>query len=449
VAVETALARGAESGSDLRAHAEVKLLGRDELRTLAPGFAWNVYLGTLGTPPVESLLVTSTDYFAALQTVVAGNSLESLKGYLRWQLVHAAAPLLPRAFVAESFAFFHQTLEGTRQPPPRWRRCVTATDADLGDALGRAFVEQAMPAESKARIVRMVDNLEQALATDITTGTWMTDRTKRRALVKLRAIRNRVGYPDVWSDDSALAVVRGDALGNRQRARAFALRREIATVGHAPDRDEWPLTTPTVNASYLPLGNEVDFPAGILQPPFFDARRDAAANYGAIGSMMGHELTHGFDDIGRRFAADGSQSDWWSAEDSAEFDRRASCLADQYSTYTTADGMHVDGRRTLTENLADAGGVRISYMAWRSTAEGRKETVLDGFTPDQRFFLAFAQSYCSKSAPELARQLVQIDSHAPDRVRVVGALADMPEFARAWSCPASAPMVRQNPCRVW
>jgi putative endopeptidase len=450
LAFETALARGA---LDLVSRRDPKRLdhrlSRQQLAALTPAFDWNAYLGSTGSPAFESLQVYEPDFLKALNAVLAASSVEQLRTYLRWQLLHASAPLLPRAWEEENFAFFDKALGGAREIEPRWRRCEAATGADLGEALGRVYVEQAFSAQARERILELVEGLERALASDITTASWMVEETKRQALLKLRAVRNKIGFPAVWRDYGALQVVRGDALGNSQRANEFELARQLAKIGKPLDREEWLMAPQEVNAYYSVQRNEVVFPAGILQPPFFDAGRDDAANYGAIGSVIGHELTHGFDDAGRQFAADGDLRDWWAKQDAAAFEKRAACIADQFSGFTAIGDVKVNGRLTLGEDVADAGGLRIAYQAYRSSRLVHPAKTLDGFTPEQRFFIAFAQNFCAATTPELERLMAQTDTHAPDRFRVNGSLADDAEFAQAFACKAGAPMVRQPACRVW
>ncbi len=450
VAVETALARGALDPVSRRDPERLDhLLSRPELEALTPAFNWNSYFGALGAPPMESLLVTEPAFLRAMAAAVAASGIDRLRSYLRWQVVHAAAPLLPRAFAAEDFAYFQQALLGVRQPAPRWRRCVAATGDDLDQDLGRAYVEQALTPAVKQRVLTMVDSLQLAFTTDISTRTWLTDPTKRRALVKLRAMRSEIADPGAWHADPALSIVRGDALGNRRRAAAAALARQVARIGNSPDRDEWQLAPWAADALYDPSRNDVTLPAGLLQPPFFDPQGDDAANYGALGSIIGSQLAHGFDDVGRRFDADGSLRDWWPPADLAEFDRRATCIADQYAAAAAPGDPQTDAHLTLGDDLDGAAGLRIAFLAYRSQSRGHPAAAVAGFDPEQRFFLAFAQTYCSASDPQQARWLAETGSHAPDRVRVLGALADSPEFAHAFSCPLGKPIVGRDPCRLW
>ena len=372
-----------------------------------------------------------------------------LKAYLRWHVLRTAADLLPKAFAEASFDFFGRTLTGQQTPAPRWRRCVADTDAQLGEALGQAFVEQAFGATAKADTLQMVQNIKTAMRQDIDAAPWMSAETKKAAMAKLEAVVDRIGYPDEWRDYSSVRVTRDEALGNRERARAFARARTLAKIGQPVDRGEWNMTPPTVNAYYSPDRNTINFPAGILQRPFYQSSRDAAINYGGAGAVIGHELTHGFDDQGRKFDGQGNLRDWWTATDGKAYDDRASCIADQYSSYTVAGDTKINGRLTLGENTADNGGARLALMAYLAGPGAKAKDKIDGFTPEQRFFLGFAQKGCGSSRPEAERLQAQTDPHSATRYRVNGPVANMPEFAKAFSCKANAPMVRTTACRVW
>src|SRR5687768_11353067 len=451
--IETALARASLERVKRRDPANrYHPMPKTELAGLAPAFGWDAYFAAVAAPPVRSLNVTWPDFFKGMQAVVADKEIGALKRYLRWHALHYAAPLLPAAFVNEDFAFYGKTLTGAKELRPRWKRCVQLVDAHLGEALGQRYVEATFGAEGKERMSKMVAALERALEKDIRELPWMTDATRRQALAKLAAITNKIGYPDRWRDYRMVKIARNDALGNAERAESFELRRQLAKIGQPVDRGEWLMTPPTVNAYYMSLQNNINFPAGILQPPFFERAMDDAVNFGAVGSVIGHELTHGFDDQGRKFAANGDLTDWWTAADATEFEKRAACFADQYGAYTVAGGeVKLNGRLTLGENTADNGGVRIAHMALLDTlAAGPTAAPLrDGFTPEQRLFLAWGQIWCQNETEESARLRAQTDSHSPGRYRVIGVVSNMPEFARAFSCPAGSPMVRENPCRVW
>jgi endothelin-converting enzyme/putative endopeptidase len=442
-----------------------------ELQALTPGFDWKAYLAAAGGPPVTELNVTVPDFFKALNTQLESAPLDVWRAYLRWHLLHENAGLLPAAFVNEDFAFYGNTLTGAKELRPRWKRCVALVDSELGEALGRRYVEATFGEAGKERTSRMVAALEVALQRDIETLPWMTEATKAQALGKLRAVANKIGYPDRWRDYSSLRIARGDALGNELRAEAFEVRRDLGKIGTRLDRSEWSMSPPTVNAYYSPLQNNINFPAGILQPPFYDNDMDDAVNFGGIGAVIGHELTHGFDDSGRKFAANGNLADWWTEEDGKEFEKRAGCIADQYSGYTVAGDVHLNGKLTLGENTADNGGLRIAYMALMQTladAEGRggpggpegppgsksergftPRERKDGFTPEQRLFLGWGQIWCQNETEESARLRATIDPHSPGRYRVNGVVSNMPEFQQAFGCKAGDAMVRENACRVW
>ncbi len=448
--IETALAKGALERVKRRDPANIyHKVSRQELAALAPGVDWNAYFTTTGAPAFSELNVAWPDFFKGANEVLGAKGLEDWKTYLRWHTVHDSAPLLPAAFVSENFAFYGKTLTGAKELRPRWKRCVDLTDEQLGEALGQRYVEKTFGTEGKERTARMVAALEGALQRDIKDLPWMTDTTKQQALTKLAAIANKIGYPEKWRDYSTLSIVRGDALGNSERADAFEQARDMAKIGTPVDPKEWGMTPPTVNAYYNPLENNINFPAGILQPPFFERTMDDAVNFGGIGAVIGHELTHGFDDQGRKFGPDGNLADWWTEQDAGEFEKRASCIADEYSEFTVAGGVHLNGRLTLGENTADNGGLRIASMALKDTQKGQAVPPRDGFTPAQRLFLGWGQIWCQNETDESAKLRAQVDPHSPGRYRVNGVVVNMPEFQDAFSCPKGAPMVKENACRVW
>ena len=419
------------------------------LAALSPSMDWPKYFAALGAPSFTDLNVDVPDFFKAMDAVLKNSSLADLKVYLRWHLLHSEAPFLAKAFVDENHHFFGQILTGAMELQPRWKRCVEATDSDLGFALGQKYVEQTFPPDAKARVLGMVREIETMLGQDIQSLDWMTPATKQQAAIKLRGVANKIGYPDKWRDYSSVKIVRGDAVGNDQRATEFEVRRQLGKIGQPVDRGEFFMTPPTVNAYYDPQQNNINFPAGILQPPFFDNRMEAAVNYGAIGSVMGHELTHGFDDQGRQFDADGNLRDWWTPEDAAEFEKRAECFIKEYSAFTPLDDVHLNGKLTLGENTADNGGVRLAFMALMKSLEGKPQPKIEGFTPQQRFFLGYSQMWCENVRPEMARMWAQTDPHSPSRDRVNGVLGNMPEFRQAFACREGQPMVHAPACRVW
>jgi endothelin-converting enzyme/putative endopeptidase len=414
-----------------------------------PLFDWKKYASAAEAPTFQAVNVAVPEYFRALNTLLQNTPFDEVKAYLRWQLLHAAAPMLPRAFADADFDFFSRRLGGQQQQEPRWRRCVTATDRRLGEALGQAFVAQTFNAEAKADTVKMVEDIKRAMRQDVDGLPWMSSETKKAALTKLAAVADRIGYPDVWRDYAGVRIAKDEALANEQRAAAFERHRNLRKIGQPVDRSEWAMTPPTVNAYYSPDRNNINFPAGILQPPFYRSGRDPAVNYGAAGAVIGHELTHGFDDQGRKFDPEGNLRDWWSPADARAFEERASCVADQYSSYTVAGDTHVNGRLTLGENTADNGGLRLALTAYLNGPGAKAKDKIDGFTPEQRVFLGWAQIWCESATPEAERLKAQTNPHASNRYRVNGPTSNMPEFAKAFSCKANAPMVRANACRVW
>ena len=424
-------------------------MSRDEVKKLMPNFNMSQYLERAEAPPGDNANVSEPDFLKVVDQVIADTPLPDLKAYLRWHVVHSNAHILPKRFVDENFNFYSKTLTGAQEQRPRWKRCVDATDGDLGEALGKIYVERTFGAEGKARTVAMVQAIEAALGRDIAEITWMSPETKKAAEAKLRAVANKVGYPDRWRDYSALRIVKGDAYGNSQRANAFAYRLQMAKIGKPVDKTEWLMTPPTVNAYYNPLENNINFPAGILQPPFFNRAADEAVNFGAAGAVVGHELTHGFDDQGRRFDAQGNMREWWTPADGKSFEERAACIDQQYSGYTAVADVKLNGKLTLGENVADNGGMRLGWMALMELLKTKTLETADGFTPQQRFFVGWAQMWCENKSDEIARLHAQTNPHSPGQYRTNGVVSNMPEFAAAFSCPATAKMIQQPVCRVW
>jgi putative endopeptidase len=448
--IEAALAKGSMARVDHRNPQKVyHKMSRTELEALSPAFPWSAYFAETGVPAVQSLNVATPEFFKVLSKELRKESLPSWKSYLRWHLAHANALYLSAPFVDTTFDFYGKTLLGEQALEPRWKRCVNSVDNDLGEALGQAYVEQKFPPEAKQRALKMVQQIEAAMQQDIESLPWMSAATKQQALEKLHAVANKIGYPDKWRDYSALEISRHDEMGNVLRARAFEFHRQLAKIGKPVDRREWSMTPATVNAYYDSQLNDVNFPAAILQPPLFDPHSDDAPNYGDTGATIGHELTHGFDDAGRQFDAKGNMRDWWTPEDSRQFEKRASCLVDQYSHYTAVDHINVNGKLTLGENVADLGGLILAYMAWQQQTKGQNLAPIDGFTPEQRFFIGYGQSWCANVRDEDLRLRVMSDPHSPERYRANGVVSDMPEFQQAFHCKPDAPMVRKDQCRVW
>jgi putative endopeptidase len=448
--METALAKGSlDLVSRRDPEKQYHKLTTKELAVISPQFQWNEYIKDSGSLEFGSLNVVWPDFFKAMNAEILSRSLDDWKMYLKWHVLHSEARLLPTPFVQETFDFFGKTLTGSTEIRPRWKRCVGYTDEHLGEALGQKFVERTFGQEGKARTLKMVDALEKALGQDIQGLTWMSPETKKQAEIKLKGIANKIGYPDKWRDYSSVVVKRDDAVGNAFRADQFEFARQVNKIGKPVDRSEWGMTPPTVNAYYDPTMNNINFPAGILQPPFFDNDMDDAVNFGGIGMVIGHELTHGFDDEGRQFDAKGNLHDWWSPEDSKEFQQRAACISKEYSKFSVAPGANVNGDLTLGENTADNGGTRIALMALQNSLANKVRPEIGGYNPEQRFFLAFGQIWCENERPEAERLQVQTDPHSPARFRVNGVLQNMPEFQKAFSCKAGQPMAPANACHVW
>jgi putative endopeptidase len=425
---------------------------REEVVALAPEFNLNRYFTAVGAPNFTAMNVVTPDFFRQVNGVVAAMPLDVLKTYVTWHALRGAAPWLSEPFVQANFKM-RQALTGQKQIQDRWKRCVNLVDGSLGEALGQRYVDLTFGAEGKQRMLKMVDMLEKSLDDDIQGLSWMGDDTKKQAKVKLQAIRNKIGYPDAWRDYSSVVIKPNDLLGNVERANEFESKRQIAKIEKPLDRKEWGMTPPTVNAYYSPPYNEIVFPAGILQPPFFDKSMDDAVNFGGIGLVIGHELTHGFDDQGRKYDPQGNLRDWWTETDGKEFEKRVSCVADEYSNFVAVDNMKLNGRLTLGENTADNGGARIALAALEhmiaEDKSGKEGQSIDGYTPEQRFFLGFGRVWCEKQRPENLRLQVTTNPHSPGKYRVNGVVQNMPEFQKAWGCKAGQPMVAENACHVW
>ncbi len=426
-----------------------------DLEAMTPAIHWKQFFSDAGAPPVTELNVTYPPFFKALNQLIDTTDLETLKTYLRWQLINSTPGVaLPTAFDEEDFNFSGKALRGQQQQRARWRRCVQATDGALGEALGQVYAAQVFPPASKTATVQMVRDIEAAMDEDIDSIEWMSAATKVKAKEKLRAVANKIGYPDKWRDYSSLNIVRGEALGNALRASEFENKRQLAKIGKPVDRGEFAMTPPTVDAYYNPSMNDINFPAGILQPPFYDPSATDAVNYGHIGGIVGHELTHGFDDQGRQFDANGNLSEWWTADDAKKFEQKTDCEVKEYGDFSVADGVKVNGKLTLGENTADNGGVRLAYYAFLADAKRKSidlQAKQDGYTPAQQFFLAHAQNWCGSTRAQQERMQVETDFHSPRQFRVNGVVRNMPEFSEAFGCKAGQPM-DPGPaaaCRVW
>ncbi len=421
-----------------------------EFEALMPALDWNTYLASMQSPKMDSLNAAVPDFFKGEEALLKATPVSDWQSYIIFHIVHGQAPALPKGFRDENFAFYGKYLSGQKEQKPRWKRCVRSTDGDLGEALGKAYVDLTFGKEGKERTLAMVHQLENAMGQDLNSLTWMTPATKQKALEKLRSITNKIGYPDKWRDYSKLNIVRGDALGNSLRANEFEISRQLAKIGKPVDRQEWLMSPPTVNAYYDPQMNNINFPAGILQPPFFDKKANDAINYGAIGAVIGHELTHGFDDQGAQFDPKGNLNDWWTTADKKSFDEREQCFVKEYQGFETNSGVQLNGKLTLGENTADNGGLRIAWMALMNDLAGKTLPKLEGFDEKQQFFLGFAQIWCENATPEVERLEAQTDPHSLPRYRVNGVVSNMPEFQQAFGCKEGMPMVRDGKaCRTW
>lgn len=423
----------------------------EKFEALFPDFDFAAYLKDIHAPAFSTMNVGVPDFFTNLANVIQTRSLDDLKAYLTWHYVSSYATDLSKPFVDENFAFYSQYLSGVQQIPPRWKRCVRSTDMALGEALGQEYVAKEFAGASKEKTRELVAQIEQEMAVDIQSLTWMSDTTKQEALRKLHGVTNKIGYPDRWKDYSSVQISDDHFIADVRNAREFEEHRDLSKIGQAVDRSEWGMTPPTVNAYYSPLQNNINFPAGILQPPFYSASRDEAVNFGGIGAVIGHELTHGFDDQGRQFDADGNLHDWWTKQDEEAFKQRAECIAKEYEGFSPVPDAHLNGHLTLGENGADNGGVRLAYMALLGALQNHtlSDAKIDGFTPQQRFFLGYAQLWCQNTRPAEALHRVQTDPHSPGEYRVIGVVQNMPEFANAFGCSAGQPMVAANACRAW
>lgn len=426
-----------------------------QVRALTPSIDWDAYLKATNAPASDHYIVTSPDFFRALEKMINEHPLDHWKVYLRWQVVHRSAPYMTKAMVDENFDFFARTLAGAEEQQPRWRRCVRAADRDLGEALGQAYVDRAFPPESKARTLQMVHAIETALNSDIQGLSWMSPETKQQAMVKLKGIEDKIGYPSHWRDYSSVKIVRNSYVSNIAQASGFEFERWVAKIGQPVDRSEWTMTPPTINAYYDPQLNTINFPAGILQPPFFDPAKDDAVNYGAIGMVIGHEIIHGFDDQGRKFDANGNLRDWWTADDGKKYDERGKCISEEYTQEVPEAGAGVkqNGLLTQGEDTADNGGIHLALAALEVSLKQQGKSLDDkgddGWTYRQRFFLSFAYSWCSNVRPQIARLLVTSDPHSLPIFRINNVVSNMSEFEQAFSCKSGQKMVRANACRVW
>jgi len=450
IKIESALAAASLTRVERRnPHNTYHMKTIEELAALAPSIDWPLYFRVQGAPGVAKLNVSQPEFMKAVETELSTEDVATLRGYLRFHLLTAAAPYLAHPFEQASFDFFSKTLRGVPAMPPRWKTCTRAVDRNLGEALGQEFVRRTFSADTKARTQLMTEQIETAMQHEIEHLDWMSAATKAEALRKLHAIRNKIGYPEKWRDYSALEVKPDDYIGNTIRAYRFEDAREWNKLGKPVDLNEWHMTPPTVNAYFNSQMNDINFPAGVLQPPLYDPKEDDAPNYGNTGATIGHELTHAFDDQGRQFDYKGNLRDWWTPEDGKGFEDRINCVRDQYAGYTIVDDIHINSHLTSGEDVADIGGTLLAYIAWKKQTEGLTLTPADGFAPDQRFFVGMAQWACENERPENLRVSAITNPHSPGFARINGVVSNMPEFQKAFGCKAGQPMVHAPMCRVW
>ena len=450
--IETAFAKASLTQVERRDPYKLKnKMDLAALQKLAPNFDWQAYYAQLQYPKFAILNVSAPAFFKQVSAELAAEPLDNWKTYLRFHVADSFSPYLSANFVQENFDFYRKYLRGAKEMQPRWKRCVQYTDRNLGEALGQAYVRKVFSPELKQSTLEMVRQIEAAMELRIRHLDWMSPETKEQALVKLHGIRNKIGYPDKWRDYSSVAITPDDFIGDVRNALAFEKHREIAKIGKPVDHGEWDITPPTVDAYFNPQMNDINFPAGVLQPPLYDAKMDDAPNYGNTGGTIGHELTHGFDDEGSQFDATGNLKNWWTKSDREKFDERTKCVRDQYSGYVVVDDVHINGALTLGEDVADLGGEILAYMAWKTTTKDKNLQPIDGLTPEQRFFIGYAQWDCANERPEDLRLRAQVDPHSPAQYRINGVVVNMPEFAQAFACKPGQPMVKptEKVCRVW
>ncbi len=450
--LETELAKASMTRVDRRDPYKMKhKMKLADLNALAPNFDWTAYYSTVQYPQFDILNVTSPDFFKEVNAKLASEPVANWKTYLRFHVADSAAPFLSSPFVDENFAFYRQYLRGAKEQQPRWKRCVSYTDRQLGEALGQVYVAKVFSPELKQSTLDMVRRIEDEMAVRIQRLDWMSPETKQQALHKLQGIRNKIGYPDKWRDYSSVKIERLDFAGNMARASEFEHHRDVNKIGKPVDRGEWDMSPPTVNAYYNPQMNDINFPAGVLQPPLYDAKMDAAPNYGDTGGTIGHELTHGFDDEGSQYDAEGNLKNWWTKEDRDKFNARTKCVEDQYAGYVVVDDIHINSKLTLGEDVADLGGEILAYMAWQDATKSESLQPRDGLTPAQRFFVGFAQWACENDRAEELRLRAATDPHSPAEYRINGVVVNMPEFAQAFACKTGQPMTKppDKVCKIW
>jgi endothelin-converting enzyme/putative endopeptidase len=450
--LETLLAKASLTRVDRRNPYNLKhKMKLAELSQLAPNLDWSAYYLEASYPQIEILNVETPEFFKEVNALLSSEPIANWKTYLRFHVVNSASPYVSAKFVDENFEFYRKYLRGAKEQQPRWKRCVSYTDRNLDEALGQAYVAQVFSPELKASTLDMVNRIEAAMDVRIGQLDWMSAQTKAQALTKLHGIRNKIGYPDKWRDYSSVKIVRDDFAGDVERAQQFESRRDINKIGKPVDHGEWEISPPTVDAYYDPQMNDINFPAGVLQPPLYDAKLDDAPNYGDTGGTIGHELTHGFDDEGSQFDAKGNLRNWWTDDDRKQFESRTKCVQDQYAQYVVVDDIHINSALTLGEDVADLGGEILGYMAWKDATKDKNLQPIDGLTPEQRYFIGFAQWDCANERPEDLRVRAATDPHSPAQHRINGVVVNMPEFTQAFSCKESQPMSKpaDKVCKVW
>ncbi|HEY6349451.1 MAG TPA: M13 family metallopeptidase [Candidatus Angelobacter sp.] len=450
--LETAMAQASQTRVERRDPYKLKnKMKMEDLEKIVPVFDWKSYLGEVKTPMLNIINVTAPAFFKEVNTLLSSEPLDNWKNYLRYHLANGYSPYLSSQFVQESFDFYTRYLRGAKEMQPRWKRCVQYTDNYLGEALGQAYVRKVFSPELKQSTLDMVRRIEAAMEIRINQLDWMSPETKAQAINKLHGIRNKIGYPDRWRDYSSVKIARNDLVGSVAHANEFEAHRQINKIGKPVDHSEWGMTPPTVDAYFNPQMNDINFPAGVLQPPLYDSKLDDAPNYGNTGGTIGHELTHGFDDEGSQFDAKGNLKNWWTKDDRQKFEERTKCIEDQYAQYVVVDDVHINSKLTLGEDVADLGGEILGYMAWKDATKDKNLQPVDGLTPDQRFFIGFAQWDCANTRPEDLRVRAMTDPHSPPRYRINGVVVNMPEFVQAFSCKDGQPMVKgkDKACKVW
>jgi putative endopeptidase len=453
IGIETELAKGSMPRDQMRdPDKRYHIMTLTQLEALEPTFNWQAYFTGIHAPAVDTLNVGQPDFFTAENTVLTNQSLDALKAYLKFHAINNVAPWLSASYADANFNFFQKTLNGQAVQTARWKRCTSVTDRALGEAVGQDWVKQNFPPQAKQNMEQLVAALEKALGQDIQSLPWMTDDTKKQAEEKLADFRQKIGYPDKWRDYTPLKITRGDFVSDLRNSSKFEFNYDLNKVGKPVDEKEWGMTPPTVNAYYNPGMNDINFPAGILQPPFYDFSKDPAVNFGGIGVVIGHEMTHGFDDEGSKYDGKGNVKPWWTDADRKAFEAKLDCEVKEYGGFEPVDGVHLNGKLTLGENTADNGGIHVAWQALLATLAQQGKTIddkIDGYTEAQRYFIAFGQIWCENRTDQISRVSAKTDPHSPGRFRTDGVVQNFDEFGKAFGCHAGQPMMPENACRVW